>query len=63
MYSWEIKKLLEARDYLIDNKEFLKIVSTSPQIIYQKYDKEKDDFYISTDDKYNFKFKVKTLKK
>jgi len=58
MYSHEIKQLLELRNYLISNKEYFNIISTSPQINYIKYDNYNDNFYISTDDRYNFKFKV-----
>ena len=58
MYSHEIKKLLELRNYLITSKEYIMICNSS-QIKYIKYDPFEDVFYISTEDKYNFKFKIK----
>lgn len=59
MYSHEIEQLLELKKNIITDKEYLKILKTSPQINHVKYDNYSSDFYITTDDKYNFKFKVK----
>lgn len=59
MYSQEIKKLLEEKNYLLEVKEYMNILETSPQIFYNAYDKEKNLFHLKTDDRYDFKFKVK----
>ena len=61
MYSEEIKYLLQLRNELITINEYIKIVSTSPQINHIKY--EDNYFKISTDDNYNFKFKIKEIEK
>lgn len=61
MYSWEIEQLLKLKNYLISNKEYFEICKTSPQIKRIKYEPFEDDFYIWTDDQYNFKFKVKKI--
>lgn len=58
MYSHEIQKLLEMRNYLIDNKEYLDICDTSPQINHIKYEPYEDNFHMWTKDNYEFKFKV-----
>lgn len=59
MYSQEIKKLLEEKNYLLEVKEYMNILETSPQIYHHTYDKEKNLFHLKTDDRYDFKFKVK----
>ena len=59
MYSWEIKKLLELRNYLLDVKEYFNICDTSPQIKEVSYDPYKNTFNIKTNDEYDFKLKVK----
>ena len=61
MYSEEIKYLLQLRNELITINEYIKIVSTSPQINHIKY--EDNYFKINTDDNYNFKFKIKEIEK
>ena len=61
MYSWEIQQLLEYRNYLISNKEYFNILDTSPQIRGIEYKPYEDNFYMWTDDNYNFKFKVYRL--
>lgn len=61
MYSWEIQKLLEIKNYIISNKEYFHICNTSPQIRGIEYKKDEDNFYMWTDDRYNFKFKVYRL--
>lgn len=58
MYSWEIQNLLELKEYLISNREYFYILDTSPQIRGVQYKPFEDNFYIQTDDNYNFKFKV-----
>ena len=59
MYSWEIQKLMELKNYLIEAEEYLHICKTSPQINWVSYNAEIDKFEIKTDDKYEWKFKVK----
>lgn len=59
MYSYEIKNLLKLKNYVINDKDFMNILKTSPQINHQKYDKERDLFLIDTDDHYHAEFKVK----
>ena len=61
MYSWEIEKLLQMRNYLIEGQEYIEIsdIKKNPQINRVKYDPYNDDFEIWTNDNYDFKFKVK----
>lgn len=59
MYSWEIQKLIELKNYLIEVEDYLKICSTSPQIREIKYNSYDDNFYIKTDDNLKIYFKVK----
>lgn len=61
MYSWEIEQLLKLKNYLISNKEYFEICKTSPQIKRIEYKPFENEFYIWTDDQYNFKFKVKKI--
>ena len=58
MYSWEIEQLLKLKDYLISNKEYFELCDTSPQIKGIEYKPFKNNFYMWTDDNYNFRFKV-----
>ena len=58
MYSWEIEQLLKLKDYLISNKEYFEICDTSPQIKGIEYKPFDNNFYMWTDDNYNFRFKV-----
>lgn len=58
MYSWEIEQLMRLRENLIKDEEYIKIIRTSPQIKWIEYKPNEDNFYISTDDNYNFKFKI-----
>ena len=61
MYSYEIKQLLELKNYLLDRKEANKIlnIKDSPQINHVKYNTYDDNFEMWTSDNYYFKFKVK----
>lgn len=61
MYSYEIKQLLELKNYLLDGKEANKIlnVKDSSQINHIKYNQNGNDFEMWTSDDYYFKFKVK----
>lgn len=58
MYSHEIEQLLKLKNYILSVKEYLNVCNSS-QITHIKYDPFEDVFYISTEDKYNFKFKIK----
>lgn len=58
MYSWEIKDLLQLKEYILEYQEYLDIIRTSPQINYLEYLKNEDKIRFTTDDKYEFKFKV-----
>lgn len=61
MYSYEIKQLLELKNFLLDRKEANKIlnVKDNPQINHIKYNQNGNDFEMWTSDDYYFKFKVK----
>lgn len=59
MYSYEIQKLLEIKQFLLESKEYLEICEKSPQIIRITYDSFNDFFTIKTNDNYEFKFKVR----
>ena len=62
MYSYEIERLLKIKQYIISCSDYAEILTTSPQINHIKYEQNDDTFEINTDDKYNFKFKVKSMK-
>lgn len=62
MYSHEIERLLKIKQYILSYNDYANIITTSPQINNVKYNKDNDTFEIKTDDKYNFKFKVKSMK-
>ena len=51
MYSWEIKKYLQERDFRITPLEFMAIINTSPQIKHVPMDD--DMFRITSDDGLN----------
>ena len=63
MYSWEIQKLLEAKNYLLSNKEYFDLFDTCPQIRGVEYRAYNDTFHLWTDDRYDFDFKVYKLEK
>ena len=56
MYSYEIKKYIELKQGLLEAKEYLNIIDTSPQINHIKY--ENNEFNLYTNDNYDFKIKV-----
>lgn len=62
MYSHEIERLLKIKQYILSYNDYANIITTSPQINNVKYNKDNDTFEIKTDDRYNFKFKVKSMK-
>lgn len=61
MYSEEIKQLLELKNYVLELKEYIEVIRTSPQIDYIKYEDNHFQFY--TTDKFHFKFKIKEIEK
>lgn len=63
MYSHEIEEYLKLREYILNIQEYIAVVGSSPQINSVKYNDKEDKFEISTDDRYNFKFKVKEIGK
>lgn len=63
MKSQEIEELLELKNYLISIQDYVDILRTSPQIRDLAYDKEEDNFYIETDDRYRLKFKLDCINK
>lgn len=56
MYSYEIRKLLEEKRYLISVKEYIQIIR-SPQVDHIVY--KNQQFYVWTTDGFEFKFLVK----
>lgn len=63
MYSWEIERLLKIKEYVLSYNDYCEILLNSPQINHVKYNDKDDTFNIKTDDRYDFKFKVKSIKK
>jgi len=59
MFTWEIQKLMELKNYLLTSQEYLTICKTSPQIREVKYDPYQDNFMIETEENYKVYFKVK----
>lgn len=60
MYSWEIEKLLELRNNLVNLKEYEQIIK-SPQIDHVLYKGQK--FHIWTTDGYKFKLQIRKERK
>lgn len=61
MYSHEIKQLLEFKNNLLELKEYIEVIKTSPQIDHIKY--EDNHFHFDTTDNFHFKFKIKEIGK
>ena len=59
MYSWEIAELLKLKNYLLDVKDYFAICDNSPQIREVSDNPYDNKTTIRTDDRYEFKFKVK----
>lgn len=57
MYSYEIEKLLQEREFIIGIEDYKRIVNSS-QICFIKYDPWDDSFIINTDDRYSWRFRV-----
>lgn len=60
MKSEEIEDLLELKNFLLSVKDWIQIITTSPQIREMYFNKETGIFHIETDDRYAFNFKVDT---
>lgn len=60
MYSEEIKRLLEMRNYIIDSETYHSVFNpkNTPQINYAEYNAFEDNLRVHTSDNYDFKFKV-----
>ena len=61
MYSHEIQQLLELKNYVLELKEYIEVIRTSPQIDHIKY--EDNHFLFDTTDKFHLKFKIKEINK
>ena len=61
MYSHEIKKFLEERNYCLTPEEILQVINVSinTQIYYVSYNQEYNYYEILTRDGYMFRFGVK----
>ena len=58
MFSWEIDKILNENNFIINAETYIQIISTSPQINHIKYQAFGDYFELWTDDRYEWKFRV-----
>ena len=61
MYSWEIDNFFKSHNFCIEPCDYFKICNTSPQINFIKYDSFNNNFYISTNDGFNWTFILKKL--
>lgn len=60
MYSHEIENLLKMRNYLLTAKEYIKILSNSPQINHVVY--KEDKITLWTEDGYKFVLRIRKEK-
>lgn len=60
MYSHEIKQLLEFKNYLLCASEYIYAFDTkiSTQITWIKYNPDHNNFFVRTNDNYEFNFNV-----
>ena len=61
MYSHEIEQLIELKNNLLDIKDYIEIIKTSPQVDHILY--KNQNFHMFTTDDYHFKFKIKQIRK
>lgn len=61
MYSHEIEQLLEIKNNLLDIKDYIEIIKTSPQVDHILY--KNQNFHLFTTDDYHFKFKIKEVRR
>lgn len=61
MYSSEIERFLQERNYIVTPEEcnLLMDVNTNTQITNMKFFCDNNEFHIITDDGYHFKFQVR----
>lgn len=57
MYSYEIEKLLQEKQFVINIEDY-KLISDSTQVCFIKYDPWNDSFVVNTDDGYTWRFRV-----
>lgn len=57
MYSEEIKKYIELKNYILEPKEYVNIIESSPQIDHIIF--RDNEFNLYTNDNYNFRIKIK----
>lgn len=57
MFSYEIDELLKSKDYVVNMDDYKRITESS-QVTYINYNKDHDDFTVSTEDRYSWNFKV-----
>lgn len=58
MYSYEIKDILKKQNYIINSNTYKKILDTSKQINYIKYNPYDGSTYLSTSDGCSWSFKI-----
>lgn len=58
MKSEEIKQLLEIKNCLLEIEEYITVMKTSSQINNVEYLPNEDKLHATTDDGYDFKFKI-----
>lgn len=58
MYSWEIKKFIEERDYYIGGDDLLKVISPkeNPQLTRIKYTPYTGEYYLKDNENNEFTF-------
>ena len=61
MYSYEIQQLIELKNNLLDIKDYIEIIKTSPQVDHILY--KNQNFHMFTTDDYHFSFKIKQINK
>ena len=57
MFSYEIDELLRNKNYEINMDDYKRIIESS-QVTNINYNKDHDDFTVSTEDRYSWNFKV-----
>ena len=60
MYSWEIRKFLEERDYYIGGDDLLKVIDIkeNPQLTHIKFSSGDGSYYMKDKDGEEFNFKA-----
>lgn len=59
MNSNEIEELLKLKNDILEVKDYIDIITTSPQIIRINYNHDENSFDLLTSDNYKFKIKIK----